>query len=263
MLYHRTHVLGPDKDWVVFVHGAGGSSSIWFKQIRAYSQYFNVLLIDLRGHGRSQDHLETEIASQHYSFEEISKEILEVLDHLEIQKAHFIGISLGSIIIRTLGELAPDRMKSVVLGGAVVRLDFRQRFLVRVGNMFKKVVPYLVLYRLLAWIIMPRKNHRESRLLFVNEAKKVCKKEFLRWFKLTYQLKPLLRMFREKEFAVPTLYLMGEEDHLFLPPVQSLVAEHKNSILRIIKGSGHVVNVDQPDVFNDLSIAFLQEMVTA
>ena len=50
MLYHKTFELGPERDWVVFVHGAGGSSSIWFKQLRAYREHFNVLLLDLRGH---------------------------------------------------------------------------------------------------------------------------------------------------------------------------------------------------------------------
>ena len=53
MLYHKTFELGPDRDWVVFVHGAGGSSSIWFKQQRAYREHFNELLLDLRGHGQS------------------------------------------------------------------------------------------------------------------------------------------------------------------------------------------------------------------
>jgi pimeloyl-ACP methyl ester carboxylesterase len=40
--------------WVTFVHGAGGSSSIWFKQIRDFQKHYNVLLLDLRGHGKSQ-----------------------------------------------------------------------------------------------------------------------------------------------------------------------------------------------------------------
>ena len=39
------------ESWVTFVHGAGGSSSIWFKQIREFQKNFNVLLLDLRGHG--------------------------------------------------------------------------------------------------------------------------------------------------------------------------------------------------------------------
>ena len=140
-------------------------------------------MVDLRGHGKSQAH-EDQRRLLNYTFEEISCEVLDVLDHLKIDKAHFIGVSLGSIIIRTLSEQAPDRVASVVLGGAVVRLDFRSRFLVGVGHFFKRVIPYLWLYSLFAWIIMPRKRHRESRLLFIKEAKNLCQKEFVRWFKL-------------------------------------------------------------------------------
>ncbi len=53
LLFHKTFLHPTSKDWVVFVHGAGGSSSIWFKQIKAYKQHFNLLLLDLRGHGKS------------------------------------------------------------------------------------------------------------------------------------------------------------------------------------------------------------------
>ena len=259
MLYYKKHESDPSRDWVVFVHGAGGSSSIWYKQIRAYKAHFNVLLLDLRGHGKSQDHIDQRHPGT-YSFEEISREIIEVLDHLAIKKAHFIGISLGSLIIRVLAELAPGRIQSAVLDGAIVRLDIRSRFLVGLGNLFKRVMPYLWLYSLFAWIIMPRKRHRESRLLFIGEARKVCQKEFLRWFRLTYELNPLLRFYRERELPAPTLYLMGEEDHLFLPPVRALVARHRNSVLQIIADSGHVCNVDQPDAFNEISIAFLKSV---
>ncbi len=42
------------KEWITFVHGAGGSSTIWFKQIKYFSKYYNLLLLDLRGHGKSK-----------------------------------------------------------------------------------------------------------------------------------------------------------------------------------------------------------------
>ena len=58
MLYYKKYELSPEKDWVVFVHGAGGSSSIWYRQIRAFRQHFNVLLLDLRGHGNSKNFLQ-------------------------------------------------------------------------------------------------------------------------------------------------------------------------------------------------------------
>ncbi|HET6231587.1 MAG TPA: alpha/beta hydrolase [Longimicrobiaceae bacterium] len=258
MLHHKTFVLGPGHDWVVFVHGAGGSSSIWYKQLREFRRHFNVLLVDLRGHGGSQDGPER-AGTGDYTFEEISREIIEVLDHAAIASAHFVGISLGTIVIRTLGEIAPERVRSLVMGGAVTRLNLRSRVLVALGNLGKRLVPYMWLYRLFAWVIMPRKRHESSRLLFVGEAKKLCQKEFIRWFRLTYEVNPLLRFFEEKEIPVPTLYLMGDEDYMFLPPVRHIVARHARwSQLRVIANSGHVCNVDQAERFNLLSILFIQ-----
>lgn len=254
MLYHRAYIRGDEHDWVVFVHGAGGSSSIWYRQIRDFREHFNVLLIDLRGHGGSP---KTPAAAP-YTFREVSQEVLDVLDHLGIASAHFVGISLGTILIRTIGEIAPERVRTMVMGGAVTRLNLRSRVLVALGNLGKRWIPYMWLYRLFAWIIMPKKRHEQSRLLFVREAKKLAQKEFLRWFRLTYEVNPLLRFFEEKELPIPTLYLMGEEDHMFLPPVRHLVARHRGSILRVLEGSGHVVNVDRAELFNHLSIAFIK-----
>ncbi len=257
MLHYKTYVRGPDHEWVVFVHGAGGSSSIWYRQIRDFRQHFNVLLIDLRGHGQSQGVLYPQHVEP-YTFREVSAEILEVLDHLGIQSAHFVGISLGTILIRALGEIAPERIRTMILGGAITRLTFRSRFLVRLGTLVRRMVPFLWLYRLFAWIIMPKQRHQHSRNLFVNEAKKVARKEFLRWWRLTQEVNPLLRFFEEKEIPVPTLYLMGEEDYMFLPPVRHIVSRHRHSTLRVLEDSGHVCNVDRADLFNRFAIEFIQ-----
>ncbi len=260
MLHYKTYELdNPDAPWVVFVHGAGGSSSIWFLQIKEFIRHFNVLLVDLRGHGKSKG-IVVPKDKHYYDFEDITRDILEVLDSLKIQKAHFIGISLGTILIRNLSEIAPGRVISMIMGGAIIRLNIRAKVLVTLGNMFKSVVPYMWLYSFFAWIIMPSERHKRSRLLFVNEAKKVAQKEFMRWFTLTYELTPLLKYFEEKDTAIPTLYLMGEEDHMFLPAVRYIVTKHTNSWLEVIGNSGHVCNVDQPREFNARAIIFLKKM---
>lgn len=258
MLYYKEFKSSDDRDWVVFVHGAGGSSSIWFSQLRDFKKHFNVLLIDLRGHGKSKDLLQ-KYYEEDYSFEFISKDILDVLDHLEIERAHFIGVSLGTIIIRTIGEIAPDRVRSAVLCGAITRLNIRSRILVFIGHMFKRFIPYMWLYKFFAWIIMPRKRHAKSRNLFIREAKKLYQKEFLRWFKLTNEVNPLLKYFKEKEIKSPMLYVMGSEDHMFLPPVKQIVEKHKNSTLQVIENCGHVCNVERPGAFNRLSIQYLKQ----
>lgn len=257
MLYYKKYISSEDKDWVVFIHGAGGSSSIWFSQLRDFKKHFNVLLIDLRGHGKSKDLLQ-KYYEEDYSFEFISQDVIDVLDHLNIEKAHFIGVSLGTIIIRTIGEIAPERVKSAVLCGAITRLNVRSRILVFFGHTFKRFIPYMWLYKFFAWIIMPKKRHAKSRNLFIREAKKLYQKEFLRWFKLTNEVNPLLRYFKEREVKSPMLYIMGSEDHMFLPPVRSIVREHKNSTLQVIENCGHVCNVERPNAFNRLSIDYLK-----
>ncbi|OYX17404.1 MAG: 2-succinyl-6-hydroxy-2,4-cyclohexadiene-1-carboxylate synthase, partial [Algoriphagus sp. 32-45-6] len=185
-------------------------------------------------------------------------DIIEVLDHLQLPPAHFMGVSLGTIIARQLAEMQPHRVKSLVMAGAVTRLTFQSRVLVLLGNLFKKYIPYMWLYRLFAFIIMPRKQHAESRNLFIQEAQKLCQKEFIRWFKLTKDINPLLKYFKEKDLGIPTLYVMGDQDVMFLEPVRNLVKLHKSAILKILEKCGHVVNVEQPEKFNQISLAFIK-----
>ncbi|SNR60999.1 alpha/beta fold hydrolase [Lutibacter flavus] len=256
MLNYTTYLHKTATEWVTFVHGAGGSSSIWFKQIRSFSTNFNVLVLDLRGHGNSKTKIK-DAFSEKYTFDSITHDIVEVIDHLKIKTSHFTGISLGTILIRNLAEKYPERVKSMIMGGAIMKLNFKSQLLMRIGVLFKSIVPYLVLYKLFAFIIMPRKNHKKSRLIFVNEAKKLYQKEFVRWFKLTAEINPLLRFFRETEINIPTLYIMGEEDHLFLPAIKIIVLKHVQSSLLIIKNSGHVVNIEQSETFNKKSIQFI------
>jgi len=148
----------------------------------------------------------------------------------------------------------------MIMGGAIIKLNFRSQILMKVGNVFKSIVPYMMLYKLFAFIIMPKKNHKKSRLLFVNEAKKLYQKEFIRWFKLTAEINPLLRFFRAKDIKIPTLYLMGAEDHLFLPSIKNIVAKHLTSSLFVVDNCGHVVNVEQPEIFNNQTIKFINSL---
>jgi len=184
--------------------------------------------------------------------------LLEVIDHLQIQKSHFIGISLGTILIRQLAEMHPERVQSMILGGAILKMNFRSRILMWIGNIFKYILPYLVLYQLFAFIIMPKKNHKQSRLLFINEAKKLYQKEFIKWFRLTAEINPVLKWFRQSELNIPTLYIMGREDYMFLPAVAKVAEDHyRSSRLFVIEQCGHVVNVEQPSIFNTEALSFL------
>ncbi|CAM3514186.1 alpha/beta hydrolase [Aeromicrobium ponti] len=253
MLYYRTYVKDESLPWVTFVHGAGGSSAIWYKQMKAYKKYFNVLLVDLRGHGQSGRG--TWEDGDHFS--EVSREIIDVLDHLRIEKAHFVGISLGTIVIQTIAQEHPARVASMILGGAITELNWRTRFLIAIANATKYILPYMLLYRLFAWIIMPKKNHLESRHAFVRQAAKMCQKEFINWLSLTKSVNPYLEKLQSSISYIPTLFIMGQEDHLFIKSVKTIAQKAKTATFKVIKGAGHVCNIDEPDLFNQITIEFI------
>ncbi len=256
MLYFIKFKHTTSKAWITFIHGAGGSSAIWHKQLKTFKEEFNVLLIDLRGHGGSKEKM-TQVLKR-YTFDFIGNEVVEVLDHLKIKQSHFIGISLGTVIIRELSDRFPERISSQIMGGAILKLNFRGQLLMRLGVLLQSVVPYIFLYKFFAWTIMPRSKNKESRMLFVREAKKLYQNEFKRWFTLASEINPLLKLFRMQAPSIPTLYIMGEEDYMFLPAVRKQCDMHELSSLMVIPNCGHVVNVEQPLTFNQEAISFIQ-----
>lgn len=257
MLYHKTFKHKKSKTWVVFVHGAGGSNVVWFRQLREFKKHFNVLLVDLRGHGKSKKEYSKE---EIYKFDEIALDVIHTMDHLKIKKAHFIGISLGCIIIRAMDKLAPGRAESIILGGAVIQFNGKMNALLSTAKLMQAILPYMWLYRINAWVLIPSKKHAQSRKLFIKEAMVLGELEFKKWLKMSTEIKGNLQEFLIKEASAPVLYIMGERDHMFLPMVTNLVKTHFNSKLEIIQKSGHVCNLDQPEDFNERSISFIKSI---
>jgi len=256
MLHYRIYRRGDDAEWVVFVHGFGGSSSIWCRQIHSFSREFNLLLVDLRGHGASAA---VKPYSARYSYDDIARDVLEVLDAIGLRSCHFIGVSMGTIVVRKVAEMDIARVRSLGMAGAVVKFNLRSEFLIRLALLVQHFIPYMWIYRLYSKILMPKKRHRTARRLFVSEAMKMKRREFIRWFSLADRLGSLLGLFRAVELPVPTLYLMGEDDSMFLPQVRALVKVHtRHSSLVVVPGSGHVCNVDNAPFFNETALHFLR-----
>lgn len=85
-------------------------------------------------------------------------------------------------------------------------------------------------------------------------------KEFIRWFSLTKSINPYLKYLQLVNNGIPTLFVMGEEDYLFLTPVRELIKHQPDLKLSVIKGSGHVCNIDAPAEFNALTLDFIDNI---
>lgn len=258
MLHYETHILSPQHDWVVFLHGLGGNSNIWYKQVKEFKKHFNLLFIDLRDHGGSVDY-EPEMLT--YTPEVLSKDVVTVLDYLAIEKAHFAGISLGSVVLHAMHIYAPSRIKSMILGGAIIRLTSVAKVILRTGNLLKSVVPYMWLYKTFAMILMPKAHHKKSRDIFIQEAKKIRQKGFIKWYRFAAKVCAIYPRIDSEKHEIPKMYIMGDQDYMFLGPVKEDTVKDKYASLHIIEQCGHVCNIEKHEEFNQIAIQFLKEQI--
>ena len=95
---------------LVMVHGLATNLAFWYFQYAAeFSARFRVTLLDLRGHGRS------EMPASGYSPGEMARDLGGLLDHLGIERAHFVAHSFGGVVALQFACEQPQRVRSLVL----------------------------------------------------------------------------------------------------------------------------------------------------
>jgi pimeloyl-ACP methyl ester carboxylesterase len=256
LLHYEIHPATEQRaQTILFVHGAGGSTRTWRKQVEAFSGHYHLLVIDLPGHaGSAKSSSKTEI----YSFDWISTKIWEVVDYLGIDKLHIVAVSLGSIISMEMYHHHPSRVLSVVCAGPIVSLNTKLRILARTGLTIAKVIGYQKFYGMMARIVLPRKNHKKSREIFVRESKFLSDGEYKKWTGMYgICLDSTLKKLFNHNPSVPVYLLVGGQDHLFLAPAQQYANRFAQVQIEIVDRCGHLVSLEKSDVFNEKCMRFL------
>ncbi|MFO8018166.1 MAG: alpha/beta hydrolase [Promethearchaeia archaeon] len=94
---------------LILVHGFGADKEVWIAQFDVLAEHFKVIKFDNRGAGKSDR------PDEPYKMEMFADDIAALMNHLEIDKAHILGWSLGGMIVQSFVLLYPERVKKVVL----------------------------------------------------------------------------------------------------------------------------------------------------
>lgn len=87
----------------------GTTLHMWEPQMAALTKVFRVIRYDRRGHGKS------DVGATPYSIERFGRDVLAILDDLNIEKTHWCGLSMGGMVGQWLGANAPDRLDRIIL----------------------------------------------------------------------------------------------------------------------------------------------------
>lgn len=232
---------------LVLIHGLGEIKEGWDLQHELASE-FELIIPDLRGHGESE-------VSEGITINNFAKDILGLLDKLEIESAHICGLSMGGTVAQEIYRQSPERCKSLIL---VSTFHYAPKQLGKYFLQFRKVRSKLFTPA------MQREIAARTCLYSWNQ------KNFNTFLK-SYNPKPVnyrksmeacLEVDNRKllpEISVPTLVIGCQYDAVV--PLWIQIMMHKSipdSELVIFKNVGHVAKLEATDKFNKTLRNFLQ-----
>lgn len=249
-LYYEEHGEGPA---VLLVPGLGGTGSYWKAQLDALTPHYRVILHDHRGTGQST---RSEID---YSLDQMSADVLALMDHLKLDRAHLIGHSTGGAIGQTLGVIAPERLASMVLYASWTKTDaFMGRVMkARKALLQNGVDDYISLSPALLypdwWV-----NGNPDKLAALDQATKAS---FPGASIAASRCQAIIDFDRTSELHlinVPTCVMCARDD--FLTPLyfsEELAKKIPGAKLVVFEKGGHAVSQVDPETFNAALLDYL------
>lgn len=109
---------------IIFSNSLGTDHGMWQAQVAAFAQDYFVICYDTRGHGKS-------VVTENSTLTDLANDVVDVLDHFKVEKAHFCGISMGGITGLQLGLSAPQRFLSITIANSAAKIGQEAAWLAR------------------------------------------------------------------------------------------------------------------------------------
>lgn len=244
----------PSEEWIVFLHGFGGSQRMWHRQ-ECLNSKANLLIVDLPGHGNSVVKLD-DLSSP--TLAGVAKEICLLMDELGICKASFVSISLGSLVMAAVMRECPEKVDKCIVCGAIAQMDPLAAKVMNTGYKLRKFLPHRLHIEAFAFGMMATSSQNKSRKILARECRKMSRKDFLQWFGIMVNESNLLvdsiGLFEPSK----TLFCMGEEDYVFIEGVRKLTQNGSVCIPLVeMAHCGHACTLQKWREFNVIADAFL------
>lgn len=232
-------------DWILFIHAAFLDHSIYKRQFNHFQDHYNILAIDLLGHGASKPQ------SRHDHFMQTPDWINAILEHENIEKVHLVGISLGAVVAQLFADQFPKKVQSLACFGAQNIHNFNPK---GHGKMiFSNLILGLKGLISIKWFAKASKNlaaiSPEGQVAYVEVARLQSRKPFLMFLQAS---KPLPKA-PDRPRDYPLLIGRGEHDALMpASAIESWQQDEPFTQSITFSNAGHLANLDAPERFNQV-----------
>ena len=228
IFYSEYFPADPQAPTLILLHGNGENHTYFVKQIPAFSPHFRLVLMDTRGQGQSTG------GDGELNFSVFAADLLALMDHLQIAKAHLLGFSDGGNLALTFALAHPERVQSLILNGANLEPG---------GVKLSTQLPIVLGYgccRLLSPFSHKARQNGALLGLMVNH--------------------PHIPPQALAALTMPALVIVGERDMIRDRHSQLIARSLPNAQFVRIPGGDQVCAAKCPEVFNHAVLSFLQNL---
>jgi len=239
-------------DPLILLEGGQLDCRMWDDQFSEFSQHFQVIRYDVRGYGRSGEWGE---------FYQAHEDLRALLDTLAIEKAHLVGLSLGGRISIDFALENPEKVSSLVLAGPGLS-----------GFSWSSVEWFNTIWEAMQegdstraaelWLESPYMAPAMEQEELGDRLRNLAVQNSRVWAHVNTKEVPLSppAIGRLDELLAPTLLIVGSQD---VPDIHKIVnllvaAAIPNVKKEVFDGSGHMVNMEKPERFNQVVLEFLE-----
>ena len=225
IFYSEYFPADPQAPTLILLHGNGEDHTYFVKQIPAFSPHFRLVLMDTRGQGQSTG------GDGELNFSVFAADLLALMDHLQIVKAHLLGFSDGGNLALTFALAHPERVQSLILNGANLEPG---------GVKLSTQLPIVLGYGLLSPFSHKARQNGALLGLMVNH--------------------PHIPPQALAALTMPALVIVGERDMIRDRHSQLIARSLPNAQFVRIPGGDHFCAAKCPEVFNHAVLSFLQNL---
>lgn len=251
IFYYEIHGEGEP---LLLLHGLGSSSQDWELQVDDFSRHFQVILVDLRGHGKSGK------PPGPYSIPLFAEDIASFIIEMDCSPAHVLGISLGGMVAFQIAINFPEVVKSLIIVNSTPEL-IPTTIKDRIGIWQRLLIVRFMGMRKMGEVLgnrfLPEPDQAELREVFIDHWAENHKPSYMEAMKAVVGWSVLDQL---SEINTPTLVMGAEDDYFSIEDKKAYTKKISGAKLQIIKNTRHALPAEKPEVFNQSVIDFLSSI---
>src|ERR671939_268107 len=249
---------------IIFVHEFAGDYRSWEPQMRFFSRYFRCIAYNARGFPPS----DVPEDGNRYSQAHARDDVIAVLDHLKLERAHVVGLSMGGFATLHVGITYPQRARSLVIAGCGYgaapdkKESFRAECEAAAASFEANWSEAAKKYAVGPTRVQFQNKDPRGWAEFAEQLLEHSAKGQALTMRGVQMRRPSLYELADamRKISVPTLIITGDEDDPCLEPGLLMKRHIPTAGLAVIPWSGHTINIEEPEVFNRAVLEFFMRV---